>query len=720
MFPAVLLSSLLSFSSLGPSAAPIGPKGPADGAQPQASDAAAADATADTMTSMVEVQDWLQDLRDARGNSKRNASTASDRLHRHRVEQKIRAESADLRVSTALVDLQGARFSKNGGEKAAEAAHELLSIITEIAIRRAKQRGLAFVHKQITEVVCGLELVGKLAPGEGKPVRAFPATCELLKHTTLDQIAGDPQVLREPLFSDALGAIGSATIGAAFDGQSNAAFKPMIELAGSIVSRSVASRRVVFTSQDARALVARWLRYYLQRTDWSASCGVAVGLEVASGLLEDGNIRRSASELVEAYFPAIACNESGGDAYATALEIATLADRALRLAVSEDAAENAKPDVQQRLRAAVQLGFVVVRLLEAPRTAASEPTTDIEASADTEPSGEAKPRGDAKPAAEPDVGANARDLELRARRLALLEQLLLGAVDQNTAVALSAAVELLLTAVPAEEPNLDGLCVNRKYDRSKASEDLKIEIASLGGSLHPPNAKAKCRKIKRKIRGTYSAPTRRTVRRDAEKVSILLTAIASYAGTYAKAEDATPEQLRATRTEALEAMIDAATVRSNRHGDFVWSLGIPVGFIAGGQLLSGEAKPAGMAPQLSIPFGVAVQMLPGRRFAAGKTENDRLGAGFHVMLTAIDLGQYASYDPDGEINRPRWDSLFAPGAQLGLILGTPEHNFIVGADLRYAPTLFANTGSVNLDGKTAGALRFGGSLSYYVSFFDFS
>ncbi len=92
----------------------------------------------------------------------------------------------------------------------------------------------------------------------------------------------------------------------------------------------------------------------------------------------------------------------------------------------------------------------------------------------------------------------------------------------------------------------------------------------------------------------------------------------------------------------------------------------------------------------------------------------------HVMATAIDLGQYAAYDEDGDVNRPRWDTLLAPGIQIGAILGKPEHNLVLAADVRYAPTLFAESANLDLQDKQAGAVRFGLTLSYYVPIFDFN
>lgn len=222
-----------------------------------------------------------------------------------------------------------------------------------------------------------------------------------------------------------------------------------------------------------------------------------------------------------------------------------------------------------------------------------------------------------------------------------------------------------------------------------------------------------------------------------EKTAALLSGVASYAATYTSSgkEGKSEADLQAARNEALEDLVDAATRRSNRHGDWVFSLGIPVGFSAGYQWTDAGGSSL-MAPQLELPLGLGVQMLPGHRFAVGKVGDRKrnhktkrwYADGVHVFVPLLDLGQFVAYrneDTDGNtsdatLSRPRWDSIFGPGLQVGWGFGRPDNMFTVAASVRYAPTLFASKQDALSPDDDAGALRLGLSLSYYVSLFDFN
>lgn len=299
-----------------------------------------------------------------------------------------------------------------------------------------------------------------------------------------------------------------------------------------------------------------------------------------------------------------------------------------------------------------------------------------------------------------------------------VRKLVLAAADENVPAAVSAAAELLATHLgkdcqPAYLSTVGGGTRIAKSDRE---------------------AVARCRSL--------------------EKTAALLSGIATYAATYASPGqgEKSEAELRAARAEALEDLVDAATKRSTRAGDWVFSLGIPVGLSTGMQWTSagsiGDSRPDTefMAPQLDLPLGFGVQKLVGGRHARGKAR-DRERAdgrpvrwrwdGFHAFVSILDLGQFVAYrftksDPkaDGkpidpkasvQLSRARWDSLFGPGVQVAWAFGRPDHMFLLGGAFRYAPTLFSDTDEGAIDrNDVAGALRLGLFVAYYVSLFDFN
>jgi hypothetical protein len=209
--------------------------------------------------------------------------------------------------------------------------------------------------------------------------------------------------------------------------------------------------------------------------------------------------------------------------------------------------------------------------------------------------------------------------------------------------------------------------------------------------------------------------------RSLQKVNLVVSTIGSYAETLSKtgggdgAADE-KEKLRAARKEILENLVEAATVRTDRHREGVWSIGMPVGFVSGKQWRREPSAPGDfgdgqwMAPQLELALGIAFQILPGKHWS---------DVGLHVMALALDLGQYASYDSSGTLTEARWDTLLAPGLQIGVALGTPSNVFVVGGELRYAPTLFSDNPGVGV-ATSGGAIRCGLFAAYHVSFFDFN
>jgi hypothetical protein len=193
---------------------------------------------------------------------------------------------------------------------------------------------------------------------------------------------------------------------------------------------------------------------------------------------------------------------------------------------------------------------------------------------------------------------------------------------------------------------------------------------------------------------------------DAEKLSpkvkALLTAMLAYAQTYQKdgAEGADPA---ARRKEVIEALVTAATDRSQRADDWIFSLGVDVGgYVIGHQEI--EGKGSMVVPQLALPLGLFLQ----RKWEGAP--------GLHLGAFIADVAQYVAFKKDGKTTDVRWDTAIALGGQLGMLVGSMADPFILGVDARYSPTLFSAAAS--REPASGGTFRFGVFVGYYVPFFD--
>lgn len=236
-------------------------------------------------------------------------------------------------------------------------------------------------------------------------------------------------------------------------------------------------------------------------------------------------------------------------------------------------------------------------------------------------------------------------------------------------------------------------------------EDLATAISRGTTLIVPVDKKFGDEKHKRAIRvistmGAYAATYRQTSGGTDDDNS-----------TTKKAKETSEKDAHVARKKLIENLVDDMTDRRGREEDRIWSLGVDVAFVAGGQWLrnaSGRLDAAkGMAPQISLPFGVSYDI--------GLAK----AAGIHFMIFPIDLGQFAAYSSDKGINKPRWDSFLAAGGQIGFVTGQ-ETPFVIALDVRYAPSLFAQISDGDLANKQGGALRIGASIGYYVPFFDFN
>jgi hypothetical protein len=201
----------------------------------------------------------------------------------------------------------------------------------------------------------------------------------------------------------------------------------------------------------------------------------------------------------------------------------------------------------------------------------------------------------------------------------------------------------------------------------------------------------------------------------------IVAGTAAYLGTYQSAESASPEQIKAqhaARKRAIESLIDEATRRSGRGGETIVSLGASAGLGGGGQYQTNPHDTGwvggGYPPQLSLPMGLAVQILPG-----GSSGCNRI-VGLHSQLVLLDVAQYVNWNTEASQIQPAWSSALSFGLQVGALFGIPKAPhipIIVALDARFVPTLFRSDGDGQHDIR---AFRIGAFLGTYIPFFDFN
>lgn len=202
---------------------------------------------------------------------------------------------------------------------------------------------------------------------------------------------------------------------------------------------------------------------------------------------------------------------------------------------------------------------------------------------------------------------------------------------------------------------------------------------------------------------------------------------------------ATLEAKREARTKAVESLITQSTRRKMRDGDWVASLGANVGVGSGfsydisdgsglvaqsarSQRLLAFPDSPGFAGNVSLdlPMGVAIQRLPDRywgkrclprqiadtvRKGEKPCQRHPFGGGFHAQISVVDLGQFL--DLNDLESTPAWNEFLMVGAQLGLMVGSPQNAFTIATDVRYQPYI-----------GQQGSVAVGFVATYYVPFFD--
>ncbi len=679
-----------------------------------------------------------------------------------------------------------------------EGVAEALTLVTDIAVKRAKQQGLAALQARVRAATCAL----KFEPAGGESSAVLPATCSLLTNTTIDKLVGDPGPLQIAIFQDLLATVGARFFNRALGRVGKLAVVELGEPAW-VELESLANKefekvpeklenlKTVKPEELVKAKIEELMKAKLD-TLAKAKLDTLAKAKLGEIAVEelDKLVQAHLDEAAKARLNAL---ERSKVAVAT---LDALVDARVEVKVNGVSVTGSMYNLLRLSRIAVATS---VRLLA--RKPVTFSTHDVQALLDLIRSSigmDPRRRVFWGRARAVPLGLAAADLFLSnagtGRSLVDIADDLAakipGLTSDDTAAALEIA-DLVIRAVStgqggkADHPEQVKAAValtfrilieyfERHGESTSRLKDLRVLFAAALEQDVATGVSAAARLLISELSlpvlnvepgaSDFGAAVKK--RRAIENTVALLTGVAAYADTYipkpvagqpnepAPAPD--PAQLRQARREALENLIDATTVRTKRHGEWVASLGIPVGFTGGGQWIREHitdstgapvVNPDGthsyafkgnrgwMAPQFSLSLGIAVQRLVGRAYRDGQVyvrnkvyqgdERPQSGVfadGFHLFVSVIDLGQFLSYDDSGKINRPRWDTFISPGVQLGWIVGSPANSFIIALDARYAPTLFAGTSKLTVPTNTSpgGAFRVGLTLAYYIPLFDFN
>ncbi len=190
----------------------------------------------------------------------------------------------------------------------------------------------------------------------------------------------------------------------------------------------------------------------------------------------------------------------------------------------------------------------------------------------------------------------------------------------------------------------------------------------------------------------------------------IIGAIVSYSTSYAKIEGedqaAIEKQRGEIRKKAMNDLIDAATDRTGRDDDRIWSLGAGVGF---GRLWVGKNGDEGFEDDLalSIPLGLSVE------FKTRKPILPLFGATAmrpHIQFSALDLANYLRKE-GGEVVEPNLYTAVDFNARLSMAFWDYVD---VGAVIGWTPYQKGDDGEISeLQGGYAGVF-----VGTYIPIFD--
>jgi hypothetical protein len=186
---------------------------------------------------------------------------------------------------------------------------------------------------------------------------------------------------------------------------------------------------------------------------------------------------------------------------------------------------------------------------------------------------------------------------------------------------------------------------------------------------------------------------------DATRVLRLLTAVGNYALTFDKNKNTDPKEASEAREKIITELVDRMINRTDRTTGAVVSLGGSLGLIGGARF----GKPDGMKTDFAFP----VQLTLGVGLQTYHAKN----GGFHMMLSALDLGQYVNFNDSLKVDEPEVKT----AVSLGLTAGG-------WFSLRETPVFIAAHGAVSPFNTVNGSTTYqaGVVLGLYVPLLDFN
>lgn len=625
------------------------------------------------------------------------------------------AERASLHHEKAR--LAPASAEQSGGGRSLEATvppgvNEVFQILAEIAFERARAKAFTVLEQRLERFVCqdlrwDADLVRKYLEQDGAPAAAgaagellLPRTCDVVKHLRIQELASSGKTIYQALLSD-LAQVGAYVVLEQVAARLSLKLpRDTLRKAGNLAA-DLAAGKTTLQGREAQMLLLE-----LGRPDWAGSLE-----EVLAGL---GLTKEQQKELkpallgillgVDVTFAVIgSCHAKGG---CDAREIAHLACHPeLYFSAApghsfDDLPKPGTPDAcfRDRVPGWPDLDLFISRGL------------DVIA---------------------PPKGATPRSVTRAAVNLIF-------DVVERTHWQIAEQKNRALPADRQRRPcgTQDPACLSLRDVRALLNGVLDQEaqpvVVAVAGFLQ--------RAVDSVYRDPGAAPGRDERMVIAlRKTTALLAAVTSYAATYStdgKGDGKDAQAQHEARKKAIESLIDTATDRSRRDGDWVVSLGANVGFLlAGAQWAAARDQRTELSyAQLELPMGIALERLPNRqasrcpappgarpcRGSAGRWLANHTG--FHAQLSVIDLAQFLAFDSNAHLTGVHWGNFVMVGAQLGLILGTPSTPFVLGVEGRWAPTLFRDAdpggASAGSDNQRGGLWRIGFFASYYVPFFD--
>jgi hypothetical protein len=182
------------------------------------------------------------------------------------------------------------------------------------------------------------------------------------------------------------------------------------------------------------------------------------------------------------------------------------------------------------------------------------------------------------------------------------------------------------------------------------------------------------------------------------KLLTLVGAIGNYALTY-KTSD--PKQAQADREAIMTELVDRMVSRTSKERGFKFSLGGGLGVLAGARTDTKlDAAQWTFPAQLGLGFGLQ--------------SYHRSDAGFHLMVTLLDLGQYVTmHSGKLDVSSPDIESAVTLGLSLGGWLWNRELPLYIAAYGGYSPF-------VRTKDNDRPTLQVGLSSGFYVPLLDFN